>query len=77
MLRRVLILALGLGVVAWWAVLFVRNRELRTELHAAKSELGVQRLSEAKARLVRLAERTARARRRAVLARQLRAGGRA
>jgi enediyne biosynthesis protein E4 len=57
MLRRVLILAVGLGLVAWLAVWLVRNSEFRTELQAAKRELGTQRLSEARERLVRLAER--------------------
>ena len=57
MLRRVLILAVGLGLVAWSVVWWVSNREFRTELQTAKRELGAQHLGEARARLVRLAER--------------------
>ena len=39
MLRRVLILAVGLGLVAWSVVWWVSNREFRTELQTAKREL--------------------------------------
>ena len=57
--RRVLVLVLivGVAVGAWAGVLVARDRQFRTELFEAKSELGKQQLNRAKERLNRLARR--------------------
>ena len=53
--RRVLIgvLALGVGLLGWMAVLVGRDQHFRTELRRAKRELGNQQLEQARKRLDR------------------------